>query len=80
MEVQVVWAKYVEAMREAKFNSARSVYIASGLLTYGSHEGEALRFLSIKLPPAVSARLKAPRGHPAETMELPPRKSLSRVS
>jgi len=36
---QVVWRKYIQAMRQAGFGAGVGVYVASGLLTYGASQG-----------------------------------------
>jgi hypothetical protein len=40
LRFQVVWEKYIEAMKLAGFDSTQGLYIASGLLTYGASDGE----------------------------------------
>ena len=37
--IQVVWANYVDAMKQAGFSAGQGLYIASGLLTYGANDG-----------------------------------------
>ena len=37
--LQVVWEKYIEAMKLAGFDQDQGLYIASGLLTYGASAG-----------------------------------------
>ena len=36
--MQVVWAMYREAMRDAGFNSMAPLYVATGLLSYGAEQ------------------------------------------
>ena len=36
--VQVVWAMYREAMRDAGFNALAPLYVATGLLSYGAEQ------------------------------------------
>ena len=37
--IQAVWGAYETAMRKAELTNVTSLYVASGLLTYGANKG-----------------------------------------
>jgi hypothetical protein len=60
---QAVWQSYVHAMRLAGFSNNTSVYVASGLLTYGAEHGNALLAASFvrsrNLPTSIRLRVES---------------------